>query len=444
MSTLLLIVLCIIFIVVTSTRFKVHPFLSLLSAAFLFGLFSGMPLKDIVDAINSGFGNTIGSIGIIIIIGIVIGTFLEESGGVSRLAAVVIKIVGKGRIHRAMAAIGYLVSIPVFADSGFVILSSLNRAITRKAGLSLAGTAIALSLGLTATHTMVPPTPGPIAAAGILSADLGLVIMLGGIVSSAALIICTLFARKMGERIYIEPKAATKDLPEKKDEVPGAFHSFLPIIIPIILIVIRSFAMLPAAPLGSGKTIDLLIFAGNPVVALFAGMLIAFTLPRRFDRNTLSASGWVGKSLKSAAIILMITGAGGAFGRILQYSDLGSLLEEHAAAGQLGIWVPFLVAAVMKTAQGSSTVALITASGIVLPLIPGLGLDSDFGRATAVIAIGAGSAVISHVNDSFFWVVTQFSDMDIRQGYRLQSAGTALLGLSAMAALTIINLIFGS
>jgi len=194
MVTILVFLFCIFFIVITSTRFKVHPFLSLLAAAFLFGLLTKMQPDKIIESVNTGFGGTIGNIGIIIVLGIIIGAFLENSGGAQTLANFVLKIVGKKRVHIAMGLIGYIVAIPVFADSGFVILSSLNRALTRKAKLSLAGTAIALSLGLTATHTMVPPTPGPIAAAGIIDADLGLVILFGMVTSFFGLIIPIFFA----------------------------------------------------------------------------------------------------------------------------------------------------------------------------------------------------------------------------------------------------------
>ncbi len=442
MFDLLLILFCIVLIVVGSTRFKIHPFLSLLAAAFIFGLLSGMPLTEIVATVNSGFGGTIGNIGIIIIAGIIIGTFLEHSGGVHKLAAIVTRIVGPKRVHGAMAVIGYIVSVPVFADSGFVILSSLNRAVTRKAGYSLAGTAIALSLGLTATHTMVPPTPGPIAAAGILDADLGIVILIGLIVSMTALSVCILFARRMGDKIQIDPGKEPEPQAAGNPDSPSALHAFLPIVVPILLIVLRSLAELPSGPISGSGLYGIVDFAGNPVVALLIGMVIAFTLPRKFDREMLSASGWVGDSLKSAAIILLITGAGGAFGKILQQSDLAGILENLSKSRQLGIWLPFLVAAAIKTAQGSSTVALITTASIISPLIAGLGLDTEFGRASAVIAIGAGSAVVSHANDSFFWVVTQMSDMDIKQGYRLQSAGTGLLGISAMAVLTVLTLFF--
>ncbi len=345
-----------------------------------------------------------------------------------------------------MAFIGYIVSIPVFADSGFVILSSLNRAITKKANLSLAGTAIALGLGLTTTHTMVPPTPGPIAAAGILGADLGLVILFGLIVSFCALMVCIVFSKSVGKKFYIDPGMKNDPAGEyqvdKSVASPSAFNAFLPIIVPILLIVLRSVAEFPSSPFGEGKVNEILSFIGNPVVALFVGMMISFTLPRKFDKMMLSTTGWVGQALKSAALIILITGAGGAFGKILQSSGIGDLLGENLQISWLGIWLPFLVAATIKTAQGSSTVALITASSIVVSLLPGLGLNSEISKALTVVAIGAGSAVVSHANDSFFWVLTQMSDMDIKQGYRMQSLGTAILGFSAMIILTILTFIF--
>ncbi|MBA7570730.1 Inner membrane permease YgbN [subsurface metagenome] len=445
MYTIILILLSIVFIVVISTRFKVHPFLSLLAAAFLYGLFSGMPLGQIIETINEGFGGTIEKIGIIIIAGIIIGAFLENSGGAYALANKILSLVGKKRIHTAMAFIGYIVSVPVFADSGFVILSSLNRAITKNAKLSLAGTAIALALGLTATHTMVPPTPGPIAAAGIIGADLGLVILLGLFVSLCGLVVSILFAKYIGKKIFIDPTLSSEQEKNKKiiKDAPSAMKSFLPIVIPIVLIVLRSVAEFPTHPFGDGKVRTLLGFVGNPVAALFVGVLISFFLPRKFDKEMLSTTGWVGKALKTAAIIILITGAGGAFGKVLQSSDLGTLLGENICGTSLGIWLPFLLAAAIKTAQGSSTVAIITTASIVAPLLQIMGLDSDISKAMVVISIGAGSAVVSHANDSFFWVVTQMSDMNLKQGYRIQTLGTAVLGFSAMIFLTILSLFFG-
>lgn len=444
MLTILIFLFCIIFIVVTSTRFKVHPFLSLLAAAFLFGLFTGMPLNKILESVNTGFGGTIGNIGIIIVAGIIIGTFLENSGGAQTLAGFVLKIVGKKRIHTAMGVIGYIVSIPVFADSGFVILSSLNRALTKKAKISIAGTAIALSLGLTASHTMVPPTPGPIAAAGIIGADLGMVILIGMCTSIFGLIISIMFSKDTGKKVYIDPNSEN-DSVETEVSIqyqPSVLKSFLPILIPIILIVFSSVAEIPTHPFGDGQFRSVLGFIGNPVIALFIGVLISFLLPEKLNREMLGTSGWVGNALKSAAIIILITGAGGAFGKVLQNSQMATLLGDNLQNTGFGLWLPFLIAAAIKTAQGSSTVAIITAASIVSPLLGALGLDTEISKAMVVIAIGSGAAVVSHANDSFFWVVTQMSGMNIKQGYRTHSLGTIILGFSSMIFLTVLNLIF--
>lgn len=442
MLTILVFLFCIIFIVITSTRFKVHPFLSLLAAAFIFGLLTEMPTDKILESVTQGFGGTIGNIGIIIVAGIIIGAFLENSGGAQTLANFVLKLVGKKRVHTAMGLIGYIVSIPVFADSGFVILSSLNRALTKKAKLSLAGTAIALSLGLTASHTMVPPTPGPIAAAGIINADLGLVILLGMCTSIFGLIISILFSKNAGKKVFIDPETnlITNEEILLPKYHPGVIKSFLPILIPIILIVFRSVAEFPTHPFGEGLSKSILGFIGNPVIALFLGVLISFLLPEKFNKEMLSTSGWVGDALKSAAIIILITGAGGAFGKVLQNSEMASLLGDNLKNTEFGLWLPFLIAAAIKTAQGSSTVAIITTASIVTPLLPAMGLDSETSKALAVVAIGAGSAVVSHANDSFFWVVTQMSSMNIKQGYRTHSLGTIILGLSSIIFLTILNL----
>ena len=444
MLTILIFLFTVVFIVVTCTRFKVHPFLSLLAAAFLFGLLTRMPLSKIVDTVNAGFGGTIGNIGIIIVAGIIIGAFLENSGGAQTLANTVLKTVGKKRVHTAMGVIGFIVSIPVFADSGFVILSSLNRALTKKAKLSLAGTAIALSLGLTATHTMVPPTPGPIAAAGIIGADLGMVILIGLLTSIFGLIVSILFAKYIGKKIYVDPEAGQEVTAETQTVKykPSFIKSIMPILLPIILIVLRSFAEYPTHPFGDGQFRNILSFLGHPVTALFIGVIISFLLPEKFDKMMMSTSGWVGDALKSAAIIILITGAGGAFGKVLQGSDLAKLLGDHLQATGLGLWLPFLIAFTIKTAQGSSTVAIITAASIVAPLLHVMGFDTEISKAMVVIAIGAGSAVVSHANDSFFWVVTQMSSMDINQGYRAQTLGTAILGFSSMIFLTVLNIFF--
>lgn len=445
MLTITLLILCIVFIIISTSRWNLHPFLSLIIAAFLFGVLSGMPVQQVLESINEGFGSTIGKIGLIIILGIIIGVFLEKSGGALKLAAQVLKITGKKSVHVANAIIGYIVSIPVFADSGFLILSSLNKAMTKKAGLSLAGTAAALALGLTASHTMVPPTPGPIAAAGIIGVDLGVVFLFGLATSCFALFVGVIYAKYIGRKIYIDPeeKLAKPEEEVKADYVgngPSGLKAFMPLGVPIVLILLRAVAEYPTQPFGSGEIAATISFIGNPVVALFIGAILSLSLPSKLEKFMFGASGWVGEAIKDAAIIIMITGAGGALGKVLQDSEIGSLLSEMIKSAGIGIWIPFLMAAAIKTAQGSSTVAIITTASIIAPLLPVMGLDTTIAKALVVTSIGAGSAVASHANDSYFWVVTQMSNFSVNQGYRIHTLGSAILGFSAMIFLTILSL----
>lgn len=444
MLLLLLLFLSVVFIIVSSTKLNLHPFLSLLLAAILYGLFSGMPLDLIIQSINEGFGGTLGGIGLVIIMGVIIGAFLEHSGGALRLAEAVLKLTGPRRVPLGMSLIGYIVSIPVFADSGFMLLSPLNKALTQKAKLSLSVTAIALAAGLMASHAMVPPTPGPIAAAGIIGADLGLVIAFGFLVSICSLLIVLQVVRRLTANVYIDPNSelTQEDILQKTKEAPSSIKSFLPIVIPILFIVTKSINAY-GEYLHSGLLLDIVNFLGTPVIALLIGVGLSFLLPKNFSSKMLSTDGWVGKALKDAAIIIMITGAGGIFGKVLQNSGIATVIADLLGDYKLGIWLPFIVAAAIKTAQGSSTVAMITTASLVAPLIGDLGITSDISIALVVIAIGAGSLVVSHANDSFFWVLTQMTGMDISQGYRLHSVTSGLLGVTAIVIIFILSQIFG-
>ena len=430
-------------IILLTTRLQVHPFLALFLVAVLYGFLTGMPLAAIVQSINEGFGETLGKIGLIIIFGVIIGVFLENSGGAYTLADKVLRMVGQKRVTAAMGIIGYFVSIPVFADSGFLLVSPLNRSLSKKAGISLAGPAVALGLGLTATHTMVPPTPGPIAAAGILGADLGLVMLVGLPVSALALVVGLLYATGYAAKTYIDPnpEVTEEEVNQRLKTAPGALKASVPVVVPILLIVVRSLLLNYDTAL-SPPVYNLLAFLGEPVVALCIGAFLSLTLPKKLKKDMLSAQGWVGIALKDAASIILITGAGGIFGKILQNSGIAATLGETLADINLSIWLPFLLAAAIKTAQGSSTVALITTASIILPMMGSLGFETELQKAMVVVAIGAGSAVVSHANDSFFWVVTQMSGMKVRTGYRLYSLGTLVLGLSAATFLFIGYLLF--
>ncbi len=441
---IILLLASILFIVISSARFKLHPFIALLLAAIFFGLFSGMPLPEIIKSVNGGFGNTIGYIGIVIVAGCIIGTFLEESGGAYIMAKAILKLVGQKNVPGAMSILGYIVSIPVFADSGFVILSPLNKALAAKAKISLAGPAIALSLGLTITHCLVPPTPGPIAAAGILEADIGLVIVVGLVVSLFTLVVAWMFASKFASRVFIDPNPdqSEEEIIEKVKQAPSAINAFIPIVIPLLLIVLKSVSDFPANPFGTGFLKTLSGFIGEPVIALIIGVFLAFRLPKKFDLNMLSTTGWLGKALLSAAVIILITGAGGSFGMVLRNSGIADILGSTLSEINLNIWLPFIIAASLKSAQGSSTVAVITTASIMSPLMQALGFDSPLEKALVISAIGAGSMVVSQVNDSFFWVVTQMSNMNIKTGYKLHTLGTLVSGFTAMTVVWIIYVLF--
>jgi GntP family gluconate:H+ symporter len=342
-----------------------------------------------------------------------------------------------------MGVIGYIISIPVFADSGFMLISPLNKSLSKRAGISLAGSAIALSLGLTATHTLVPPTPGPIAAAGILGAELGLVLLLGMLIAALATVVAVIFAVKYAAKTYIDPnpEITEAEMNARIQHAPNAFKSSLPVVVPIVLIVLKSTVGVLAGPASDGMA-KLISFLGEPVIALLIGMFLSALLPKKTEAEMFSISGWVGQSLSSAASIILITGAGGILGKVLQDSGIAEMLSKALADVHLSIWLPFLLSAAIKTAQGSSTVALITAASIMAPMMDTLGFVSPVAKAVAVIAIGAGSMVFSHANDSFFWVVTQLSGMDVKTGYRLHSLGTFILGISAAVFLFLFNLVF--
>lgn len=443
MYILLLLLFSVVLIILLTVKFNVHPFLALFFAALAYGLAAGMDMSSIVTSINDGFGGTLGKIGMVIVLGVIIGAFLEQSGGAFKLAEAILKIIGKNRVHEAMGIIGYIVSIPVFADSGFIILNPLNKSLSKKAGLSIAGTGVALILGLMLTHVMVPPTPGPVAAAGILEADVGLVMLLGIIVSAISLVVAIMYSKKIASRTYIDPspELTEEEVEEKISQAPGAGKSFLPILIPILLIVGKSVIefQLPEGEEGSG-ILQFFQFIGTPVIALTIGMFLAFTLPKKWDKNILSTEGWIGKALMDASTIILITGAGGIFGTILQNSGIAEAMTNLLSGAELGIWLPFILTAAIKTAQGSSTVALITTASIMAPMAASLGFDTEMQKALLVVAIGAGAAVVPHANDSGFWVVTQLTGMDVKTGYKLYTVGAAIVGTFAAVLVFLLSL----
>jgi GntP family gluconate:H+ symporter len=442
MWLIVLLFISIAFIIFTTSKLKWHPFLSLLITAFGYGALSGtMSLEEVVRSVNSGFGNTIGFIGIVILAGSIIGKFLEKTGAAYTLAEGTLKVVGKKNVPLALSIIGSLVSIPVFCDSGFIILAPLAKALTRQVKISFAIGAVALSLGLIITHSIIPPTPGPVGAAGILNADLGLVILLGLPVSIIGLISGWLFATKIASRVSVDPPPDAGKSEINKTEQPTLIRAVLPMFLPILLIILRSVGDLPSNPFGTGDFSGTIDFFGQPVVALMIGVFLSFLLPKKLKRDMISPSGWLGEAILGAAAIIIITGCGGAFGQVLQNAGIGDIIKNNLGGIEsLSVLLPILIAASLKTAQGSGTVAIITGASLMAPLLGSLGIDSASGRALIVVALGAGSMIASHANDSYFWVVTQFSNMSVNQGYRLQTLGTLTVGVFSSLAVLLLSL----
>jgi GntP family gluconate:H+ symporter len=442
-----IILLGVVLIVVATAVFKVHPFLALLFSAFFVGIASGMPLLTVVENVNTGFGGLMTSIGLVIVAGTIIGVILEKSGAAFRMAEVVLRVLGDKRPQLAMSVIGYIVSIPVFCDSGYIILTSLKKALAKRAKVTVASMGIALATGLYATHVLVPPTPGPIAAAGNIGAAdyLGTIILIGLLVAIPATIVGYFWAVKVGSKIEVEADKEALEL--NYDEIvksfgkmPSTFKSFLPIVLPIVLIGIGSVAALLGEESG---WINFLKFLGSPSVALLLGVLASFLLLPELNENTLT--NWIGEALKEAAPILLITGAGGAFGTVIKNTGVAELLQNMdlgaLSTGALFLLVPFLIAAALKTAQGSSTAALVITSSLIAPLLPQLGIEGAVPLALVVMAIGAGAMTVSHVNDSFFWVVTQYSGMKVTDAYKAMTMATLLMGVTTITVTMLLWLV---
>lgn len=437
---LVLLLGAIVFIVVMTARVRLHPFLVLLLTSLGVGLLAGVPAGQVVTAMTSGFGSTLGSIGIVIAAGTIMGYIMEKSGAALVMANSILRLVGQERSALAMAVTGGVVSIPVFCDSGFVILAPLNRTLAARSKQSLAVFAVALSMGLYSTHVFVPPTPGPIAAAGTLGADLGLVILVGLVVSIPTILAGYFFAKTYGARIQIDPKPMGEETAQEQKHLPSVLRSFAPIVVPVVLIALKSAADYPTNPLGVGALRDFVSFVGNPNVALLIGVFLAFLTVERLTGEVMG--DWVAEGLKDAGMIILITGAGGALGAVLRETAIAEYITSSLAGLQVGVLLPFILAAALKTAQGSSTVAIITTAGIISPLLGALGLASGFGRALAVMAIGAGSMTVSHANDSYFWVVAQFSDMKVSEAYRLQTLASLVTGLVGLVTVSILYFLF--
>ena len=415
-TALLSLLAALAFIIYGTSKLKWPAFLVLLLASLFLALATGVNPEEIGPLLSEGFGKTVKSIGLLIVFGSIIGVALEQSGATKRIAISMLSRLSFLPLPYTVAIIGYLVSIPVFCDSAFVILSSLNKRLSQKSGVPLLALTIALSTGLFATHVLIPPTPGPLAAAANLELnDLGLLIIMGGSVAFLLMLVGAVFAQRVSKRVSLEVQLP-KTEEESIEQLPSLKLAIAPIFIPLLLIGLSSFSS---------------HFKIDPTLALGVGMLLSFRLGR-FTKTESFLSQVVNKGIQTAAPILLITAMGGTLGLVISKLPMAEFVAEHLLYPELGLLIPFLIAALLKSAQGSSTVAIITASAMVFPMLTTLGLDSDLGKTWVVIAVGIGSMTVSHANDSYFWIVSQFGNLSVKEAYRYHTYATLLQGVAGL------------
>lgn len=455
----------IIVMIVLVLKTKIHTFIALLLAALITGLIGGMPVSDIKDtagkvvttgvitAIKDGFGNTLKSTGIIIGLGVMMGGILETTGAAEQLAFTFIKAIGKRKEEWALAITGWVVSIPVFADSAIVIFAPLVKAMSSVTGISVISLALSLACGLQMTHSMVPPTPGPLTAAANLNVDVGQIILLGMVVSIPMLLVIVPYCKWIGKKIYQIPNEnhdgfirkeykaeyiKTMDQVEglvKTKKLPSFTASIAPIIVPIILIFIKTFYDLLGSKEGMAHT--LISLFGEPIVALGIGTVIAiYGLASKVKKDTVI--NIMNTAVKDTGMIMLITGAGGSLGNVIKASGIGDVLGQAVAGLPVpAILIPFLIAAMMRIALGSATVAITTASLLTAPLMNSLSASP----LIMAMACCIGAISFGYFNDSGFWVFNgMFGLTDIKDQLACKTAVSMIMSITGIITLGIISI----
>src|SRR5210317_1333410 len=435
MISLLIICSAVLLIVIGTLKLKIDPFLMLLIAAIFSGLSFGISPSDLVVLITTGFGQTLSSICIVIVLGAVIGVFLEKSNGIRHIVTTILSVFGNKNAGLALNVTGFFTAIPVFCDAAFVILSALSK----KTGSHVIFYGVSLATGLYAAHVFIPPTPGPLAAAAILKVPLSDLLKYGFLVA-----IPVSFVGFISASFFKSNKAVSQDnisgeevesLMETNDKVLTIkWAYFLPILVPILLIGAASFFSIEQSSISILKSTFL--FLGNPIIATLLGVFISYLLSWSTPKD--QKNGWVSEALKQAGVIILITGAGGSFGAVLKSIDLSAMINFNSANPYLGLLLTFLFAALIKSAQGSSTVAILTTASFVLPLLNSFGIGDSTGRLFTVLAIGSGAMTLSHVNDSYFWVVIKSIGLNVRQGITSFSLATLFQGITGIATVLVL------
>ncbi len=421
-------------------KFKISAFISLLITSMLVGIMAGMPLEGILESMQEGMGGTLGFVAIVVGLGAIFGQILESSGGAESLAHHLIKKFGRDKAPRALVVTGFVVAIPVFLDVGLIILVPIIYALSRDTKKSLLYYGIPLLAGLAVAHSFIPPTPGPIAVANILEAQLGWVIFFGLILGiPTAIIAGPIFGRYIAKKIHVTPPEWVPREDSSEDTTQSSPPSFFTIIlliaVPLLLILINTFTALAVNTgfLERSTITDVIIFIGHPFSAMIIAALLAiYFLGFKRGKSKQQLLDLSTKALGPAGIIILITGAGGVLKQILVDSGIGAMMAQSIADSAMPpIFLAWLLAAIVRVTQGSATVAMITAAGIMAPVLTVFNLGAPE-TALIVISIASGATILSHVNDSGFWLVSKYFGMDEKQTLRSWSVMETIIALCGL------------
>jgi GntP family gluconate:H+ symporter len=428
----------IISIIILTSKLKLSAFISLFIVS-LFLAFTTLPLNTIVSTLKEGFGSTMASIGFLIILGAIIGITLDRTGGTLSIAQYILSKTGEKRSVQAIGITGFITGLPIFCDSGFIILSGLAKSFSSRSKMAMPFMATVLATSLYSVHCLIPPHPGALAAAGLIKVNIGYLIIIGTLFAIPGALAAYFWSGWMTKGKNYPPAGEIEpDSNLRRENLPSAFFSFLPIIVPLLLITLRSlFTLIDKG--GQSLISKVFFFTGEPIFALSIGVVLAMFLVK--ERNIHAMNSVFSEAIEKAGPILIVTAAGGMFGMVIKATGTGEAMGKLLAGTSIGLVVPFLIAVVMKTAQGSSTVAIITTASFVAPMLSMLGLDTEWGRLLAMLSMGAGSMIVSHANDSYFWVVSNFSGIESDTTLKVYSSSTIVMGLTVFACVWITSLI---
>ncbi|HLN19655.1 MAG TPA: GntP family permease [Bacteroidales bacterium] len=435
--TFLLVGLSILAIILLTSKFRLQAFIALFLVSVFLAV-TTLPKDKVLTVLKEGFGGTMASIGLLIILGAIIGITLDKSGATISIAKFILGKTGSNRSAEAIGMTGFISGIPIFCDSGFIILSGLARSFSFSSGVAMPFMASVLATSLYSVHCLIPPHPGALAAAGLLEVNIGYLIIAGILFAIPGVIAAYFWSRWITAKGDYAPAGINGTVASEEKKLPSAFLSFLPIVVPLILITARSFVSLFDTS-GDSVIYKILFFPGEPVFALAIGVILALMLLQ--NRNAESINSIFINAVEKAGPILIITAAGGMFGMVIKSTGSGEALGNVLAGTSLGLAVPFIIAVIMKTAQGSSTVAIITTASFVAPMLSMLGLDSENGRLLAMLSMGAGSMIVSHANDSYFWVITNFSGIDPGVNLKIYSTSTIVMGITVFLCVFCVSML---